>query len=80
MFKDFLLRKMLKSQLKGVPEDQQEKMITMIKENPQLFQKIATEVQTRIKSGKDQMTAVKEVLEIYKDELGKIDGLKEALM
>lgn len=72
MFKEFLLRKMVKSQLKDVPEAEQEKLVTLISENPQLFQNIAEEVQAKVKGGMDQMTAMLEVMTKYKDDLQKV--------
>lgn len=71
MFKNFLLKKMLKSQLKGMPEAEQEKLIKMIEKNPKLFQTIAQEAQAKIKDGKDQMTAMMEVIQNYQEELKK---------
>ena len=72
MFKDFLIRKMLKQQLKGVPESEQEKMISLIMNNPELFKQIAEEVQVKVKGGQDQMSAVMEVMKLHKEELEKI--------
>lgn len=68
-FKDFLLKKMVKSQLKGIPEDQQNKIIAAVEKNPKLFSDIAAEVQEKMKSGKDQQTATMEVMMAHKDEL-----------
>lgn len=67
---------MLKSQMKDVPAEQQEKVFKMIEENPQFFETIATEVQAKISQGKDQMTAVIEVMTTHKDELQKMLGDK----
>ena len=53
MLKNFLIKKMLKSQLNGIPEAEQEKIIGMIEKNPQLFQIIAKEAQAKIKEGKN---------------------------
>jgi len=72
MLKEFLLKKMLKSQLKDMPKDQQEKIFKLVSENPELFQKIATEAQAKIKEGKDQMSAMMEVMGEHQDELKKI--------
>lgn len=75
MLKEFFLRKMLKSQLKDVPEADQEKLIKAVSDNPELFQKIAEEVQQKMKNGGgDQMTVMLEVLGKYKDELQKVLG------
>lgn len=67
--KNFLMKKMMKSQMKGVPEDQQDKILAMVEKNPELFQKIALEVQQEMKNGKDQMTASIHVMQKYQDEL-----------
>ena len=46
------MRKMLASQMKGVPQADQDKVFNMLQKNPELFQKIAMEVQAEIKKGK----------------------------
>lgn len=69
MIKEFLMRKMLEKQLKNVPKEEQEKMVSMITKNPELFQKIAVEVKAKVDSGKDQMTATMEVMKNYESEL-----------
>lgn len=72
MFKNLLMKKMLKSQLKGMPEAEQEKIIKMVEENPELFKKIALEAQEKIKSGQDRMTAMMEVMASRQEELKDI--------
>lgn len=67
--KTFLMRKMLSSQLKGVPQAEQDKIFNMIEKNPELFQKIALEVQEEMKKGKDQMAATMEVAKRYESDL-----------
>ncbi len=67
--KTFLMKKMLKSKMKDVPEAEQEKIFNAIEKNPDLFQKIATETQERMKGGKDQMAAAMEVMQKYQKEL-----------
>jgi len=63
------MKKMLKSQLKGVPEAEQEKILKMVSENPELFGKIAKEIQDKIKNGANQMSASMEVMKKYQNEL-----------
>lgn len=70
MFKEFLMKKMLKS--KGVPEDQIDMVMTLVEKNPALFTKIAEEIQVKIKGGQDQMQASMEVMTKYKDEVQKV--------
>ena len=55
MFKNFLLKKMLRKQ--GVPEGQIDMVITMMEKDPELFKKIAKEIQAKIKGGMDQQSA-----------------------
>ncbi len=70
MFKNFLLKKMLRSQ--GVPEAQIDMVITMMEKNPELFKQIAEEIQAKIKAGADQTVASMEVMKKYEAELKKL--------
>lgn len=72
MFKEFLMKKMMQRQMAGMPQAEQEKMLGLIEKNPELFAKIGTAIQEKIKSGTDQMTAAREVAEEFKDELSKV--------
>lgn len=64
------MRKMLKSQ--GVPEGQIDQLVNIVNKNPELFKKIAEEVQVKVKSGKPQMEATMEVMKNYEAELKKL--------
>jgi hypothetical protein len=70
MFKNFLLKKMLKA--KGVPEAQVDMVLNMMEKDPELFKKIASEIQEKIKSGMDQTTASMQVMKKYEAELKKL--------
>ena len=72
MFKEMLMKKILKSKMKDMPKAEQEKMIKLVTKNPELFQKIATEIQAKMKGGKDQMAASMEVMQAHQEELKKI--------
>ncbi len=65
--KTFFLKQMLKS--KGVPEAQIDAVLGMFEKNPELFKKIAEEMQEKIKQGKDQMTAMQEIAQKYQNEV-----------
>ena len=69
MFKEFLLKKMLKSQLARVPAREQEKILAMVERNPELFQTIAMEMQAKMKEGKDQTSAAMEVMRLHQKEI-----------
>ncbi len=70
MFQNFLLKKMLRMQ--GVPAEQIDMFVSMIEKNPELFKKIAEEVQEKVKSGMDQQTAGLQVMKKYEVELKKL--------
>ena len=75
MIKKFLTKQLLKRQLKDVPESQQEQIMEMVEKKPELFKKIAEEVDRRVKKGgEDQVKASMEVMKKYRSELQEILG------
>ena len=66
------MKQVMKRQMKDVPKDQQEQMMGMVEKNPELFQKIALEVQEEVKKGTEQMMATMKVAKKYQDELQKL--------
>jgi hypothetical protein len=70
MFKNILLKKMLKAQ--GVPEEQVDMVLKMMEKNPELFKTIAGDIQQKVKSGMDQQAASMEVMKKYEVELKKL--------
>jgi hypothetical protein len=70
MFKNFLLKKMLRTQ--GVPEAQIDMVINMMEKDPELFKNIALEIQEKVKNGMDQTTASMEIMKKYENELKKL--------
>ncbi len=71
IFKNFVMKKLVEKQMKGVPQEQQDKIIGMMENNPELFQKIATEIQAKMKQGKSQMQASMEVMRMHQSEIQK---------
>ena len=69
MFQEFLLKKLIKSKLGNVPDEEIGRIIKIVKENPSLFQKVATEIEQKVKGGQDQMSAATEVMRKYEGEL-----------
>ena len=69
MFGNFLMRKMMESKMKDVPQAEKEKFFAMLEKNPELFQNIALKAQEKIKSGMGQMDAVMSVVKEYEVEL-----------
>ena len=70
MFKEFFIKKMLKSQ--GVPEEQAMKVLTIMEKNPDLFKQIAAEIQEKTKGGMNQTDAAMAVMQAHQEELRKI--------
>ncbi len=69
--KDFFVKKLIQSKLKGVPEDQQNMIIALVTENPELFEKIGKEIQQKIKEGKGETAASMEIMRRYQGEIQK---------
>lgn len=72
MFQNFLLKKMLASKLKDVPESERNKLLAAVEKNPQIFNQIALEVKAKTDQGVSQMDAVMEVVKGHQDELKAI--------
>lgn len=74
--KQFMTRKLLEHQLKNASPEQRDLVLTMMDKDPQLFEKIALEMQTEIKKGKSQTAAAMSVLPKYQKQLQAIMGDK----
>ena len=55
MIKEFLLKQAVKYGAKDLPKDQQEMLLKAVEQNPELFNKIAKEVDELKKQGKPEM-------------------------
>lgn len=69
---NFLMKQMMKRQLKGLPPDQQDKFIKMIEKDPKFFTELAKEIEAETKKGKDQQTAAMMVMMKHKDKLQQL--------
>jgi len=73
MLKNFLFKQMLKSQLKSVPKEQQDKVLKAVEKNPKLFQEIAEQIQEEMKNGTtDQMQAAMKVMQKHQSALKEL--------
>lgn len=59
---NFLAKSILKKQLKNLPPEQQEKILTAFEKDPKFFQDMAKQIKAKVKAGKDQQTAAMEVM------------------
>ena len=71
-FKSLILKASLKSQLKGLPKDQQDKIVKAIDNNPEFFENLAKKIEQKQKEGKDKTSATMEVMRENQNELRKI--------
>lgn len=68
--KNYAIKKLVQSQMKNVPADQQQMIMELLEKNPQLFEKIAKEMQEELKrNGDNQMQAAMKVLPKYQKEI-----------
>ena len=77
------LKKLIDSQMKDVPADQKQMIMEMLEKDPQLFEKIAKEMQAELKAnGNNQMNAAMKVLPKYQKEIMAVMSpeMKEKLM
>lgn len=72
MFKEFLLKQVIKRQLKGVPEAEINRIIALVEKNPELFKKIGDEIKAKVKSGRSEQAAGMEVMRAHQGELQKV--------
>lgn len=66
------MRSLIKSKLKGVPEAQQEQILNIVEQHPELFTEIGKKVEAKMKQGTPQMQAVMSVLQEYKGQLSSL--------
>jgi hypothetical protein len=69
---NFIMKAMLRRQMKNIPAEQQEKIIVAFEKDPVFFQDIAKQIQNKVKEGKDQQTAAMEVMMANKEKLADL--------
>ena len=74
MIQNFFMKQLLKRQMKGVPQDQQDMILGIIEKNPDFFMKIANDVKEKINGGMKQSDALAAVMKANEVELKKIIG------
>ncbi len=69
MIKEFLLKQAVKHGTKNLPKEQAEMLQVAVEKNPELFTKIAKEIDILKKAGKPEMYASLDVMKKYQKEL-----------
>lgn len=66
---NFVMKQMVKRQIKDMPKDQQDMIMNLVEQNPALLKTISTEIQEKVKKGIDQQAAMMQVMMDHKAEL-----------
>lgn len=63
------MKQMIKRQVKDMPKDQQDMILGLVDQNPELLKTISTEIQVKVKKGIEQQAAMMQVMMDHKTEL-----------
>lgn len=69
MIKEFFIKQAVKHGTKNLPAEQQKMLADAVEKNPELFAKIAKEIDDLKKSGKPEMYAALDVMKKHQKEL-----------
>lgn len=69
---NFFTRALIKKQMKGLPEAEVEKVLTLLEKNPEFFKKMADAIQAKTKNGMSQEDAAKEFAQENAKELAQL--------
>ena len=72
MFKEFLIKKLLQSKLKGLPQSQQDMIMHLVSKNPKLFKEIAKKIKAKTDAGAEEMLATMSVMKEYQGQIQKL--------
>jgi hypothetical protein len=72
MIKEFFLKQAVKYGSKNLPKDQQAMLQVAVEKDPELFSKIAKEIDALKKAGKPEMYAALDVMKKYQSQLQKL--------
>ena len=63
---------MVRSQMKGVPKEQQDMIIALVSENPEFFKKIQEQMEAKKKNGQNEQMAMMQVMRENQAEIQKL--------
>lgn len=69
---NFIVKSLLKKQLKGVPDEQIDMIIAAMEKNPAFFQTLAAEIKTKTDAGVPQQQAAMEIMRKHGEELKQL--------
>jgi hypothetical protein len=62
----------MESKLKDVPAEQRDMIVAAVEKDPELFMRLAQEIEAKTKSGMSQMDAAQRVFSAHQDELKRL--------
>ena len=68
-FKNLVMKQAMKSQMKNLPKEQQEKLLSAMDKDPEFFENIAKQIKQKEKEGKGKMEASMLVMRENQDKL-----------
>ncbi len=72
MFKEFLMKKLLASKLKSLPQAQQDMILALVAKHPKLFEEIAMKIKKRTDAGANETMASITVMKEYAPQIQKL--------
>ena len=66
------MKQAMKSQLKGLPQEQQDKLLATMEKDPEFFENIAKQIKQKEKEGKGKMEASMQVMRENQDKLRRL--------
>ena len=66
------MKQAMKSQLKGLPQEQQDKLLAAMEKDPEFFENIAKQIKQKEKEGKGKMEASMQVMRENQDKLRRL--------
>ena len=73
---NFFTKKIMQAQLRNLPKEQQEAIMTAFEKDPEFFKAMAKEIKKEVKSGKSEQAASMAVMMKHKNKLQELMGLK----
>ncbi|MCA9352644.1 hypothetical protein KC901_00495 [Patescibacteria group bacterium] len=70
--KDFLIKKVMRAKMKGMPKDQQDMILALVSQNPDFFKKIQSQIEAKEKQGQNKQLAAMQVMREHQAEIQKM--------
>lgn len=72
MFKKLMMKVLMGRQLKNLPKETRDHILSLVDQNPKFFEAMAKKIEARVKKGEDRMFATQAVAREHQGELQKM--------